>query len=264
MSIYYIIYPLNFKGDVDMKKHKEIIEARSIRNGIIFRSNTFGMIGTEALLHDDGTIHTRTIPMELYEQVTYPLEKTTLSKWKIFGIDILIIFLIFILTKNIQFVLATIYFSIFNSVDFFLLIKYSYKLKSKKSKRYSLGKFHAAEHMVINAYEKLQRVPTIEEIKNFSRFSKYCGSTDILFKITLYTIISLIIVFSPTENIFFSLIIIGIVYFILNILKKLGVLNFLQILVTNKPNNKELELAIEGVKSFETLEKKLNRLYHTE
>lgn len=36
-------------------------------------------------------------------------------------------------------------------------------------------KFHAAEHAVINAYYDLKRVPTIEEIKNYSSFTYGCS-----------------------------------------------------------------------------------------
>ena len=34
------------------------------------------------------------------------------------------------------------------------------------------GKYHAAEHMAINAYEKLHRVSQLDEIKNFQGLVK--------------------------------------------------------------------------------------------
>lgn len=38
-----------------------------------------------------------------------------------------------------------------------------------------LRKNHGAEHQVAAAYEKLKRVPTIEEVKRFSRINRKCG-----------------------------------------------------------------------------------------
>lgn len=40
----------------------------------------------------------------------------------------------------------------------------------------SLARFHSAEHAVINAYYDLNRVPTIDEIHEYSSYSYRCGS----------------------------------------------------------------------------------------
>ena len=42
----------------------------------------------------------------------------------------------------------------------------------------STRKFHSAEHMVVNAYNKLHRIPSLEETKMFSRFHNRCGTTN--------------------------------------------------------------------------------------
>lgn len=42
-----------------------------------------------------------------------------------------------------------------------------------------LFRFHAAEHAVINAYYDLKRVPTMEELKNYSIYSYRCGITGV-------------------------------------------------------------------------------------
>lgn len=39
-------------------------------------------------------------------------------------------------------------------------------------------KFHAAEHVVNNAYNHLKRVPTFEELKNYSKYSYYCDHAE--------------------------------------------------------------------------------------
>lgn len=38
--------------------------------------------------------------------------------------------------------------------------------------------FHAAEHTVINAYNHLKRVPTFEELKDYSKYSYYCSYSE--------------------------------------------------------------------------------------
>lgn len=38
-------------------------------------------------------------------------------------------------------------------------------------------KNHGAEHMVWTAYKKLKRIPSIDEVKKFSRFNRHCGIT---------------------------------------------------------------------------------------
>ena len=44
----------------------------------------------------------------------------------------------------------------------------------------SLCRFHSAEHAAINAYYDLYRTPTMEEIKEYSIFSYYCGVPELV------------------------------------------------------------------------------------
>ena len=46
---------------------------------------------------------------------------------------------------------------------------------------------------------------------------------------------------------------------IIIVAEKQGLLNFFQVFVTSKPGDVEIQLAIEGLKQFEELEKKLER-----
>ena len=117
-----------------------------------------------------------------------------------------------------------------------------------------IAAFHSAEHMAINAYEKLQRVPTLEEIKNFSRFSRYCGSRFIFSRICSFLMLCFSIAFLSMKYNLLYLISIGIIIVFLIASTKYGLLNFLQIFVTNKPSDKELTVAIEGLKRFEIME----------
>ena len=44
----------------------------------------------------------------------------------------------------------------------------------------ALSRFHSAEHMAILAFRKLERMPSVEEIKKISRFDPSCSQVDII------------------------------------------------------------------------------------
>lgn len=134
-----------------------------------------------------------------------------------------------------------------------------YEMKSKKGKERAHARYHAAEHMVINAYYKLQRVPTIEETKESSRFSKICGSREIICRIWTYSLASLEMAFIASKSaIVYFVIFIGTIYFS-NLAKRKGWLRFLQIFITTSPSDEEIEVAVEGIKYFEKMEEQLSK-----
>ena len=162
-----------------------------------------------------------------------------------------------LIVKKIMLCFCSYIFSIFVSFDFFLFVEVVYKTKSKNVKNRAIAKFHSAEHMVINVYTKLQRIPTFDEVKKSSRFSKICGSRKNLFKISYYTLLSLVIVFATGCNgfVYFGLVIIISIF--MAIAEYNGWLIFLQAFITMPPSDSEIKLAIEGVKAFEEMEEKL-------
>lgn len=108
----------------------------------------------------------------------------------------------------------------------------------------SRHKFHAAEHMIVNAYSKLHRIPSLEELRKYSRFSTRCGTNKLL-TILNACIISLIsLLFKLDSRLLF------IVMMILCACILFGLLNFVQILVTEPPTDRELNVAIEGLKAW--------------
>ena len=183
-------------------------------------------------------------------------EKKPLDKRKVILFDILLIG-ISLLLKNFWFTFAAAYFSICISFNFFRFIKEMLHIHHKDECGRSIAKFHSAEHMVVNAYQKLQKVPTLEELKRFSRFHKDCGSCKILREIFYYSFISLAMLFVASWNVLLYIIVIIciLILYIMDI--KFGCLRFLQISVTSKPTDMELELAIEGLKNFEKMEERL-------
>ena len=112
------------------------------------------------------------------------------------------------------------------------------------TRKISRDKFHSAEHMIANAYKHLGRAPSMKELRNFSRFNNSCDTNQTVVDIILYSIMLIcsFSFFKPLE----ATIIIVTINFSLSILKKLGFLNFFQILNTRKPTDKELLIAIIG------------------
>ena len=167
------------------------------------------------------------------------------------------------------------FFNIFNVINF----------KSKNGIARKMSRFHGAEHKALNAYEKLERVPTAQEVKKASRIAKDCGSliyfnrivldTMFCFLIIVYSIVIVPITERVIENyeksnhvlygrddITFK-IVIGIAVFILfmiihatisNIVAKNSILRFLEVLVTEEPTEREINLAIKGLEILETTE----------
>ena len=181
-----------------------------------------------------------------------------MTKKVIVTIDILLIVLSF-LTRHIPAILAAVYFSLLLSKDLFEFLELSYQMKSKNGAERSTAKYHAAEHMVLNAFRDLKRVPTLEEIKHYSRFSEYCGSMEFIDKFTIHGLTSLLIalfgLFPLSIHIF-----ICIVYLLILLFCNTGkVTKFLQVAVTTPPTDLELEVAIEGLSSLEEFDNELEK-----
>lgn len=244
---------------------KRIHFAHAISNGIIFCSNKYPDISTLAYFDDTDEIKTRQVFTDVCEFEDFmrdpPKFVELCQKKNIILIDLLLIFLstiITILTVNPSFLFSAIYFSIMISSDFLFMLRNILTIKSTNQRNLSKARFHSAEHMILNAYTKLQKIPTLDEVKKFSRFSANCGSRFMLSKIALYTIVSILMAIVHYIGIIPYLVLIGIIIIIFIIDSKTGFLRFLQVLVTSKPTDKELLLAIEGIKQFEITEKELS------
>ena len=251
-----------------MEENKFIINARSKKNGIVFYSNRIPFLGIEAILDDSENIQTNIVDKGLEKFIdylgTYNEEENTLNKKRIIIFYVLIIILsivLYVCFKNFGFLIASMYFLAFVFRDLYEFINEVPLLRKKDKHGYSIAKFHGAEHKVVNAYNKLERIPTLEEAKKFSRFSKLCGSRTIIYSMFTYTVltVSLFLYFSFNFNDFMYLAIMLAIIISIKIGENYGVLNFFQVFVTSDPGDKEIELAIEGLKQFETLEDKLER-----
>ena len=245
-----------------MNDSKYILRARSTSDGIVFYSRTVQGLGLEAFYDENNNIQTRTIPTSLDEfndfmESLYKMEKNKFSLTHIIVIDfiVLILGIIFaILLKNIGIWLSAMFFFGY-SKTIFRIINLTCQIKSPKCKNYYIGKFHSAEHMICNAYETLNRIPSLEEAKNFSRFHKRCGSCSGLsyFFYIIATILWILFGFKLPTLLYFTVLLTILLLHIFD--TKFKYLRWMQILVTNKPSDKELLLAIEGLKAYEEMEK---------
>lgn len=247
-----------------MEKEKRIEFAESKRIGIRFYSNTIPDLYAEGYL-DKGEIKTR-IFLEIldsyidskdsYQQQLLTRLKILLKVRSIFNI-ILTSFCIFI-CKNLCLTLASLYFSVTASRKLFIYLYLIYELKLRNDSGRQAGRFHAAEHMAVNAYKKLQCVPTLIEIKKFSRFHIRCTSNKIVSNILKNLLISLSTAFILNWNLLLYIVFIICIHILINISLKKGLFRCFQIFVTSKPNDIELQVAIEGLNCFEEMENEIS------
>ena len=98
--------------------------------------------------------------------------------------------------------------------------------------------------MGLNAFKKLNRPPTLEELRDFSHYSSKSSSAGIAFIIIHYILLFAVTFFPAVIGIILLLI----EYPSLIILQKKGKLNFLQKFDTQDPTDVELDVAAFGIK----------------
>lgn len=110
-------------------------------------------------------------------------------------------------------------------------------------------KNHAAEHKVFSAYNKLKKIPTIEEAKTFPRIDGGCGITIYSGFITIQIIAFIVYIctgYMISELILFIGALLLRSIFPFNVLGKLA-----QFFTTSEPDNRNIELAIAAVSALE-------------
>ena len=250
--------------------HMEKIRyARSKRNGIVIQSPKFAFMNIDTVRDENGVIHSKILPVI---QDSSGIMKESFAnvdnlKFKNYKITVFVTSLVLLaigvwlsfVTHNFGFFIAASYFSIFCLKDFYVFSKIAYEMKSKNGSEHSTARYHSAEHMVTSAYNELGRIPTIEESKTFSRFSKFCGSqktiNHLLLSITT-CILCCICTFIPVK-IYIPLVLILQGFLIFASSK--GWSKFFQFLVTEEPTDSELEVAIAGLVEVENIEKQFTQ-----
>lgn len=123
-----------------------------------------------------------------------------------------------------------------------------------------IGKYHAAEHMAYDAYQKNEDL-TIENVAKHSRISASCGTNLVMF-VLLFVVVGNLIIPNIWITLFLSFAVGYEVYriergFIRKIVSPLYMLGgaVQWLLFTSQPSQKELEVAIRAIKELEEAER---------
>ncbi len=220
-------------------KKLKINSAHSMDNGIVFYSKRHKGYLAVATIDEQGNITSKWMSKKeqknKYKENIEPKEFLSLLL-SFLAFMIILIFLMEYVSDNYFTQISLI---VLATIEAFILRCYN-----DKKFRPNVHRFHSAEHMVINAYRKLNRVPTIEELRNYSRFDNTCG-TNIITLIIVNNISLFYCSFIP--DLLYMCIAIILSFGIVIILLKNGVLNFLQRFITDTPTDKELKVAIAGM-----------------
>lgn len=246
-----------------MRKTK-IREARSRKDGIVFYSSGIPLIMVKSTVNEKGEIRTRVIDQitereeDLKEQEGNKRKNMLI---KAYLTDLIILTIMILLKVDTRLFTGMVTFSI---VGTHYLCPVLYNIYNIKYKYKSLGRFHSAEHMVINAYNKLDRIPSLQELKKSSRFSNNCGSNKTNSIIIMFAFISFAGPFLIKMGVIKYLIIMMLIPIIIAVLSSVGAINIFQVFVTNKPTDIELRVALEGLEKYEDLESQIKDISRIE
>lgn len=231
--------------------------AESLSNGIIFYSARHPGFLTLATIDEGGNITTTFMPIINYKANEYfkKLFRSHSKRKTLFHISLILFlaislgFFCFYCPGPVFPIRIWITLKLFAYTSMFIADVYTVLLKDSTK----TFKFHSAEHMIINAYRRLHRVPTMEELKTFSRFTTDCGTS--IYAKRIFTFF-LMFITTAIPNLWIALSSVPLAFIITYFLAKHGGLNFFQIFVTRTPTDSELNVAIEGLKAWIQNEKK--------
>ena len=163
-------------------------------------------------------------------------------------------------TLNIGFILAAAFWVIFVAKEFWIFSNVVYQMKSKRGSEHATARYHSAEHMVVDAYNQLGRVPSMAEAKTFSRFSKNCGSQETINHIVLSTTTCIFCCIAAKIPIFIYIPILLTVQGFCIFASKKGWFKFFQALITEEPTDSELEVAITSIINMQEMEEGFIRM----
>ena len=241
-----------------MKNLKRIRFMQASEDGVTYYSPTGNKI-SKATLKADGTIKKDIIATPFSTFPSYFInvkvldDPITIVLFFVFNLPLL---LLSGYLKSMWLFYTALFFTLFVSYRLFKLLFIIYHMKVSKC-LYKTSKFMAASHMVTNAYKKLQRIPTLEEAKKFSRFSTAHTVALDLGSVFCRIVQFIGICFVPYFDGFKEWFLILILPIVIILISTTGIFNFFQILVTSKPSDEELKVAIEGVKCYEFMEENM-------
>ncbi len=235
-----------------MRKNLKISHAEAMNNGILFYSKRHKNYVAIAFIDEQDNITTEWTTRkkskshkDKHEKITEMKDMFTIVP----ALIILYVLVLWVMSKNPIYGIRTFL------MGYSLLVLGSFIVRhtGKRREEKIWYKFHSAEHMVLNAYKKLKRVPSLEEIYQYSRFRYSCGTNQ-----TTQIVMSFSLMFACSFIPDLSYRFIGSlsVNVIIMILLRCGFLNFLQFFTTAKPTDRELVVAIAGLTVWLENEKK--------
>lgn len=243
------------------KKEGRIKKAYSRSNGIIFYAKKHEGMCVETFIDKAGEEHVRIVPAYLLELKKFTQRygmdagisvKKFRKMWAI--ISVLTLLVLTVVFRDFNAIISGIYLSAYTIPSLIIIFDMYWQMKIGNETELSTGRFHSAEHMAISAYNRLDRVPTVKEIKKESHFSKLCGSNFIFTRIisSLWLITCWLNAESLGVIIYMILVIFGII--VIEFLGRCGVFNGLQMFVTANPTDTEIHLAQKGIELLDKLE----------
>ena len=228
-----------------MREKMNITYSASNSEGICFFSEKHKGYLSYSTVDESGEIKAEWTTVEKYDKERFSKED---SKEDDFNIFLLLIPLVIIIFSTVLVVL-TFKKSIWLSMRILLIAAVLVLISLFLIKYFALRKtnafkFHAAEHMALNAYRALNRVPSLEEIYNYSPISNSCGINFTSGCIVMFLLDSFCTFIS---NYFIEIILLLSVTPIIIFLSNHGFLNFLQKFTIDEPTEKDLMVAIEGM-----------------
>ena len=230
-------------------------------DGVIIISNNNPSWCTKTYQDDDDEIDSLTVPTVFFQAI-WDTEFEVFSPFnikKVFLPLAIFIILLGLSFRNPYAFFFTFYFAVTVLKDLLYFISLLYMYKRKNSPLYPTSMFHSAGNMVLNAYEKYQRIPTLEEAKKASKYHENGVYTykigELLFKLIGCIVLTLFcrVNLASLIGALFSLLLFWTAF------QQLNVLKYSEYFILSTPTDKQLELVIGAFKNLESSEEKIER-----
>lgn len=207
-------------------------------------------MAVKATLHPDGTIDCKRVryhsqstqdDMMLVHEAEKVKAITCILSFSLFIVYLILCFVSY--SRVAEIALALFFLSYAMQFIAYPLVLFFKRIFGNKNAK-SLARFHAAEHAVINAYYDLNRVPTIDEIHEYSSYSYNCGSLVNFRQGILFLGFALARFLVPGLWIIPAMLAVCLISFIL---VKTDGITFMEFLVLDRPTDTEYAVAIKAM-----------------
>jgi hypothetical protein len=248
------------KQEQKAREENLVFKGVTRKNSITFEFNEEPSIGVKSTLEADGSIRTERVDILLEEfKEEIALKSATdyakpFKKFRIFFyLNIIVVGFLLTYFLDLNMLVSAMTLTIVDLILYHgLFTKYIFSVgisfKDKNIKK--MKGLHSAEHMVINAYNDLKKVPTREEVRRYSKFSPYCSAVTEYKSVFQFPLYLLLYGFQTSETGLVKILLmfaISFVAWIPNIYQLFGWY------VLRKPTDKEIDVAVDGIKAYDLL-----------